>query len=392
MQNQHLMNTYARQPVAFERGEGCFLWDTKGERYLDALSGIAVCSLGHAHPAIQKAVSEQAGKLVHTSNIYEIPLQTELGNKLYEHSGMENAFITNSGAEANECAIKIARMFGNKKGINDPVIIVTEGSFHGRTLATLTATGNRKIQAGFEPLVQGFVRVPFNDIEAIKNVAKNNRHVVAILIEPIQGEGGINVPADDYLNQVRSLCDEHDWLMMLDEIQSGMCRTGKWFAHQHNAIKPDVMTIAKALANGVPIGACLADGKASHVLQPGNHGSTFGGNPLACAAALATIEQMETNEIAEKAASAGTYLLERFKEQLNDVRGVKVIRGKGLMLGIELDKPCVELVSRAIENKLLINVTAQKVIRLLPPLIMNRDELDLLSDTLSKIIKEFLAE
>ncbi len=392
MSSQHIMNTYGRLPVTFERGEGCYLFDTTGQAYLDALSGIAVCSLGHAHPAIQQALTEQAGKLVHTSNLYQIPKQNELSDKLCELAGMENVFFSNSGAEANECAIKIARLYGHNNEIKEPVIIVTEGSFHGRTLATLSATGNRKIQAGFEPLVQGFARVPFNDIDAIKNVAKNNKNVVAILIEPIQGEGGVNVPADDYLKQIRQLCDEHNWLMMLDEIQTGMNRTGQWFAHQHNNIKPDVMTLAKALANGVPIGACLANGKAATTLQPGNHGSTFGGNPLACAAALATIAMMQTQEITKKAHSSGEYLINHLRSMLAEVPGIVNIRGKGLMIGIELERDCTELVAKALDKNLLINVTAQNTIRLLPPLIISRAEMDLLSDKLSAIIKEFLAK
>ena len=292
-----LMHNYAPFPVNFEKGEGAVLWDTEGKTYLDALAGIAVCSLGHAHPAVTKAICDQAGKLVHTSNIYGISNQQELADKLTQLSGMDNVFFSNSGAEANEAAIKLARLFGHSKNIDQPAIIVMEGSFHGRTMATLTATGNRKIHAGFEPLVQGFVRAPYNDVEAIKSIAKNNPNVVAVLVEPITGEGGINIPADDYLNQIREICDENNWLMMLDEIQTGMCRTGKWFAFQHNNITPDVMTLAKALGNGVPIGACLAKGEAAKLFQPGNHGSTYGGNPLVTSAALAVIKTCEQDKL-----------------------------------------------------------------------------------------------
>ena len=285
-----LMHNYAPLPVTFKKGEGALLWDTEGKMYLDALAGIAVCALGHAHPAVTKAICEQAGNLVHTSNLYGIGNQQALADKLTSLSNMDNVFFSNSGAEANEAAIKLARLFGHSKNIDQPAIIVMEGSFHGRTMATLTATGNRKVQAGFEPLVQGFIRAPYNDIEAIKNIASNNPNVVAVLVEPIIGEGGINIPADDYLNQIRNICDANDWLMMVDEIQTGICRTGEWFAFQHNGITPDVMTLAKALGNGVPIGACLAKGKAATLFQPGHHGSTYGGNPLVTSAALAVIE------------------------------------------------------------------------------------------------------
>lgn len=390
MNNQHLMNTYGRLPIAFEKGEGCYLWDTNGNKYLDAVSGVAVCSLGHAHPAVSKALCEQANTLVHTSNLYQIPKQTQLGDKLFELSGMERVFFSNSGAEANEAAIKLARLYGHNNGIKDPLIIVTENSFHGRTLATLSATGNRKIQVGFEPLVHGFVRVPYNDIEAIKHVAKNNKNIVAILVEPAQGEGGVNIPDANYLNEIRTLCDEHNWLMMLDEIQTGMCRTGQWFAHQHNKIKPDVMTLAKALANGVPIGACLANGKAAEVFKPGNHGSTFGGNPLACAAAIATIEAMESSNLKTQAAESGKYLVSQLANKLDSIPGIVEIRHKGMIIGIELDRPCAELVTKALEKKLLINVTAQNVIRLLPPLNIGKEEIDFLVSTLSELIKEFL--
>ena len=384
-----LMNTYNRLPVTFEHGEGVWLWDDKGNKYLDALGGIAVCGLGHAHPAVTAAVCEQAGKLVHTSNLYGIKNQEQLGNELASLSGMEKIFFCNSGAEANEAAIKIARKFGHSKGINEPVIIVTNGSFHGRTLATLTATGNRKVQAGFEPLVQGFARVDFSDVDAIKTIAKNSANVVAILVEPIQGEGGINIPDDNYLNQLRDLCDQHDWLLMLDEIQTGLCRTGKWFAFQHNNITPDVMTLAKALGNGVPIGACLAHGKAASVLQAGNHGTTFGGNPLACSAGLAVIETIKKNKLDKQSQKMGTYLLDAFNKALSSNPQVTDIRGKGLMIGIELAFPCAELVKLALDKGLLINVTAEKVIRLLPPLIINKEDADVIANGVIELINEF---
>jgi len=382
-----LMNTYARQALSFTRGEGAYLWDDKGNKYLDALGGIAVCGLGHSHPALSDVICEQAKTLLHTSNIYHIPHQEQLANKLCSITGMDNVFFGNSGAEANEAAIKIARLFGHNKRINDPMIIVMENSFHGRTMATLTATGNRKIQAGFEPLVHGFVRVPFNDIDAIRQVAKNSKNIVAILVEPIQGEGGINIPDSDYLNNLRDVCDEFDWLLMLDEIQTGMCRTGKWFAHQHNQITPDVMTVAKSLGNGIPIGACLASGKAANIFQPGNHGSTYGGNPFATKVALSVIETLESIEATALATQQGKYLLDAFNESLKDSDIVANIRGLGMMLGIELNQPCTELVSQAIEKQLLINVTAQNTIRLLPPLIFEKTQCDELVSTLSQLIK-----
>lgn len=392
MTDKHLMKTYNRQPIALEKGEGVYVWDKNGNKYLDALGGIAVCSLGHAHPDISRAICEQSNKLIHTSNIYHISAQEKLADQLCEISGMDCAFFSNSGAEANEAAIKIARLYGHKKQIQDPVIIVTENSFHGRTLATLSATGNRKIQAGFEPLVHGFARVPYNDLDAIREVAKNAKNVVAILVEPIQGEGGINIPDSDYLNGIRNMADEHDWLMMLDEIQTGMCRTGKWFAYQHNNIKPDVMTLAKALGNGMPIGACLAAGKAAEVFQPGNHGSTYGGNPLACHTASAVVDTMKKINAAEKAAELGKYLLDSFKQQLLNREGVTDVRGLGLMIGIQLEKDCPELVGKAIENGLLINVTAGNVIRLLPAIVTTKEQADELVNKLVSLISAFLAE
>ena len=385
------MHNYAPLPVNFEKGEGAVLWDDKGKTYLDALGGIAVCGLGHAHPAVTKAICEQAGKLVHTSNLYGISKQQELADKLTSLSGMDNVFFSNSGAEANEAAIKLARLFGHSKNIDQPAIIVMEGSFHGRTMATLTATGNRKIHAGFEPLVQGFVRAPYNDIEAIKNIAKNNSNVVAVLVEPITGEGGINIPADDYLNQIRDICNEQNWLMMLDEIQTGICRTGKWFAHQHNGSTPDVMTRAKALGNGVPIGACLAKGEASKLFQPGHHGSTYGGNPLVTSAALAVIDTCEKNNLADRAAILNKKIIAGFKENFKDLEAVIDIRGKGLMIGIQLDRPCAELVKAGLDAGILINVTAGDVVRLLPPLIISDEQADQIIKMVSDLIHKFVA-
>jgi len=386
------MSTYGRLPVTFERGEGCWLWDTDNQKYLDAFSGVAVCNLGHAHPEITNALCEQAKKLTHTSNWYGIANQKKLADELIQLSGMDNVFFCNSGAEANETAIKIARLYGHQKKISNPVIIVTENSFHGRTLATLSATGNRKVQAGFEPLVTGFVRVPFNDLEALNNVAQNNQNVVAVLVEPIQGEGGINIPDENYLPGIRQLCDKHQWLMMLDEVQTGMCRTGKWFAFQHSNCKPDVMPLAKALANGVPIGACLARGDAANVLQPGNHGSTFGGNPLATSAALATINVMKNANLANQSLKLGKNMLAAFQYAFRKEPHVKNIRGSGLMIGIELDCPCFELVATALEQKLLINVTAERTIRLLPPLTISEAESKLITDQVISLIKHFIAK
>lgn len=383
------MNTYARLPVRFERGEGVWLWDTEGNRYLDALAGVAVCNLGHAHPAIRDALCDQAGTLVHTSNIYQIDTQERLGEMLCQQAGMDKVFFSNSGAEANEAAIKIARLYGHKKQIQNPHVIVMENSFHGRTMATLSATGNRKVQAGFEPLVSGFARAPYNDLEAIRHIAENNQEIVAILVEPVQGEGGVRTPDPGYLRGLREICDEHGWLLMLDEIQTGMARTGKLFAHQHDSITPDVMTLAKGLGNGFPVGACLARGEAAETLAPGTHGSTFGGNPLACRVGLTVLETMLAEDIAAKAASMGEYLLEQFAEKLSGIEGVRDIRGRGLMVGIELDRDCPELVAQALEQKLLINVTAGNTIRLLPPLTLEQKEADqivaIVSDLVSKL-------
>jgi acetylornithine/N-succinyldiaminopimelate aminotransferase len=386
-----LMATYRRLPVTFTHGEGAWLWDEAGKRYLDALSGIAVCGLGHAHPAVREALCEQAGSLIHTSNLYQIAAQTELGAQLTACAGMDRVFFGNSGAEANEAALKLARLHGHQHGIERPAILVMENSFHGRTLATLSATGNRKVQAGFEPLVQGFVRVPYNDLGAVDIAAANRPDIVAVLVEPIQGEGGINIPAPDYLPGLRAICDRQGWLLMLDEIQTGMGRTGRLFAHQHSGIQPDVMTLAKGLANGVPIGACLARGVAATVLGPGSHGSTFGGNPLACRAASVVLATLEGEGLVDRATHLGNQIKTGLRQALGRQPGVRDIRGLGLMIGIELDRPCAELVGQALAAGLLINVTAERVIRLLPPLILERDQVELLVDQLARLIAAFLA-
>jgi acetylornithine aminotransferase len=372
----HLMNTYARLPVSFSHGQGIYLFDTDGNRYFDALTGLAVCGLGHAHPRVTRALTEQAGRLLHTSNLYEIPRQTELAARLTALSGMDRAFFGNSGAEANEAAIKIARLLGHQRDIKVPAIIVMDDAFHGRTMGTLTATGNRKVHAGFEPLLSGFVRAPYNDVAAIQTIADNNPEVVAVFLEPILGEGGIVIPDPEYLGALRRICDEHDWLLMLDEVQSGNGRTGRYFAYQHTDILPDVVTTAKGLANGVPIGVCLARGIAADVFQPGNHGSTFGGNPLACAAAEAVLDSLEEDKLIDRAAELGNRLLEGFRAALAGDNRVVDIRGQGLMLGIELDVSCTSLVAKALDEGLLINVTQDKVIRLLPPLILSDAEAD----------------
>ncbi len=387
-----LMHTYQRLPVTFDHGDGAWLVDTQGKRYLDALSGIAVCGLGHAHPAVTAALRDQAGKLLHTSNLYGIAEQEQLGEVLCRHAGMERVFFGNSGAEANEAAIKLARLHGHNRGIDKPAIVVMDNSFHGRTMATLSATGNRKAQAGFEPLVQGFVRVPYGDLEAVRAVAENRSDVVAVLLEPIQGEGGIRIPQDGYLEGIRSLCDANDWLMMLDEVQSGMGRTGQFFAFQHSAAVPDVMTLAKALGNGVPIGACLARGDAARLFGPGSHGSTFGGNPLVCRAALTVCETLQADDLTNRASALGKRIVQGFRDQLHDVAAVEDIRGRGLMIGIELAQPCAALVGMALEAGLLINVTAANVVRLLPPLILSDEEADHLVQTLAPIIRQFLTD
>jgi acetylornithine/N-succinyldiaminopimelate aminotransferase len=387
-----LMHTYTRQPVTFTRGEGPWLYDDQGKRYLDAISGIAVCGLGHAHPAVSEALCEQARTLVHTSNLYQVATQEALGRRLCTLAGMDAAFFGNSGAEANEAAIKLARLYGHRRDIAEPEIVVMEQSFHGRTLATLSATGNRKVQAGFEPLVRGFVRAPYGDLEAVRQIAANRPNVVAVLVEPVQGEGGIRVPHADYFSGLRNLCDEFGWLLMLDEIQSGMGRSGRWFAHQLSGIRPDVMTLAKALGNGMPIGACLARGQAAEVFAPGNHGSTFGGNPLACRTALAVIDTIEANGLVERAAALGQRMLGELREALDGVAGVTEVRGLGLLLGVELERSCGELVGRALERGLLINVTAGNVIRLLPPLVTDDEQARSIVDDVAALVREFLAE
>ena len=390
--NDHLMHNYGRLPVRFVRGEGALLWDEQERRYLDALSGIAVCGLGHAHPAVTAALCDQAATLVHTSNLYEIPLQERLAAELCARTGLDRAFFCNSGAEANEAAIKLARLHASGRGIRKPHILVMENSFHGRTLATLTATGNTRIQAGFEPLVEGFTRVPYNDLEAVRRAAAEVEGIVAVLVEPVQGEGGIQVPSPDYLAGLRAICDEQGWLLMLDEIQTGIGRTGEWFAFQHAGILPDVLTLAKGLGNGFPIGTCLARGPAAELFQPGHHGTTFGGNPLGCRTALAVLETMEQEQLPARAERLGKQLQAGFRTRLEHTAGVVEIRGHGLMLAIALDRPCGDLVKRALERGLLINVTAQSVIRLLPPLTFTDEQGDELIETVCALVTEFLQE
>ncbi len=384
-----LMHSYRRLVLTPEKGAGSWIWDTQGNKYLDALSGIAVCALGHANKAISKAICSQSEQLIHTSNLYSIPAQEALGETLCKHADMDSIFFCNSGAEANEAAIKIARLYAHSISIRAPEIVVTEGAFHGRTMATLTATGNRKIQAGFEPLVQGFVRAPYNNIEALEHISVNSKNVVAIMIEPIQGEGGIIIPGENYLTAVREICDKNNWLMILDEIQTGMGRTGKWFAWQHENAKPDVLTSAKALGNGFPIGACMASGKAAKMIIPGTHGSTFGGNPLGCTVSSAVISEIESNGYVARCKELGDRLLHGFETNLSTCSMVKDIRGKGLMIGIELDRDCNSLMQTGIENGLLINVTAGNVIRLLPPYILTNNETDEIISKVSKLILDF---
>jgi acetylornithine/N-succinyldiaminopimelate aminotransferase len=390
--SEHLMNTYGRQPVTFEKGVGVWLYDADGNAYLDALSGVAVNGLGHAHPKFVAAVSAQVGRLVHVSNIYQIAEQARLADRLAEISGMDKVFFCNSGCEANEAAIKLARLYGHNKGVENPEIIVMERAFHGRTMATLSATGNRKTQAGFEPLVSGFVRVPYDDLEAVQQVAKRKNNVVAILVEPVQGEGGIHIPADmtAYFQGLRQVCDDNGWLLMLDEVQSGIGRTGTWFAFQHTGIMPDVMSLAKGLGSGVPIGACLAKGAAADVFTPGKHGSTFGGNPLATTAGISTLDIISEEKLRENAEAMGDYLNAQFSEAFKGNKAVVNIRNAGLMIGIELDRPCSDLVKMALAQQLLINVTADKVIRLLPPLIISKQEAQELVSRLVPIVKSFL--
>ncbi|MBE0548070.1 MAG: aspartate aminotransferase family protein [Rubrivivax sp.] len=388
----HVMNTYGRLPIAMSHGRGCWLWDTEGRKYLDGLGGIAVNTLGHAHPQLVPALQDQIGKLIHSSNYYEVPLQEQLAAKLCEISGLEVAFFCNSGLEANEGALKIARKFGHDKGITRPEIIVYEKAFHGRSIATLSATGNPKVQKGFEPLVEGFVRVPLNDLAAIEEVARSHPDVVAVFLETIQGEGGINASRWDYLQGLRRVCDERGWLLMLDEVQCGIGRTGKWFAHQWAGIVPDVMPLAKGLGSGVPIGAIVAGPRAANVLGPGNHGTTFGGNPLAMRAGVETLRIMEEDGLLAHAAAVGELLRAGLARELGALAGVKEIRGAGLMIGIELDRPCGVLVGRAATAGLLISVTADNVIRLVPPLVLSANEAQQIVDLLCPLVKSFLAE
>ena len=387
----HVMNTYARLPVAFSHGDGSWVTDTEGKLYLDALSGIAVNTLGHNHPELVAAIAAQAGRLLHTSNLYQMPLQEQLANRLCAISGMQEVFFCNSGCEANEAAIKLARFYGNQRGIENPTIVVMEKSFHGRTMATLTATGNRKIQAGFEPLVAGFLRVPYNDLAAIREVAQHNKSIVAVMYEAVQGEGGIHMADLDFQRGVRQLCDENAWLMICDEVQCGIGRTGPWFGFQHAGIVPDVATLAKGLAGGVPVGACLASGKATGLFGPGNHGTTFGGNQLAMTAALTTLDVVEKEGLRENAVRIGQLIRDELKAALAGVAGVVDIRGNGLMIGIELDRPCGAIVQKGLEAGVLINVTADCVVRLLPALNFGEDDAHELVARLAKLIRAFLA-
>jgi acetylornithine aminotransferase len=388
----HVMNTYGRLPLALSHGQGCRVWDVNGKAYLDALGGIAVNTLGHNHPRLVPALQDQISKLIHTSNYYHIPLQEALAAKLVELSGMTNVFFCSTGLEANEAALKLARKFGHDKGIERPEIVVYDKAFHGRSIATLSATGNPKVQAGFGPLVEGFIRVPLNDVEALKKATAGNPNVVAVFLEAIQGEGGVNPMDADYLRAVRKLCDEQDWLLMIDEVQCGMGRTGKWFAHQWAGILPDVMPLAKGLGSGVPIGAVVAGPKAAHIFAPGNHGSTFGGNPLAMRAGVETIRIMEEDGLLANAVKVGEHLKAALQRELGSLPGLKEIRGRGLMLGVELKVPCSELVGRAADQGLLISVTADSVIRLVPSLIMTTAEADEVVGILCPLVKQLLKE
>ncbi len=387
--SQVLMTTYNRIPVDFVRGEGSWVIDAEGNRYLDAISGIAVCALGHSHPGFIKAVQDQVATLVHTSNLYGVPLQTRLAEKLCQVSGMDRVFFCNSGAEANEAQIKLARMFGHSKGIDVPGIIVMEGAFHGRTMGALTATHSNRHQDGFAPFLDGFYRVPFNDIAAVAKTINSHDNIVALLVEPIQGEGGVVVPSADYLTDLRHLCDEHDMLLMLDEVQTGNGRTGKYFAYQHNNILPDVISTAKGLGNGFPIGACLAHGRAAEIFQPGHHATTFGGSPLACAAALAVIDAIAAENLLENATVMGDRIKFGISLRLKDATHVKAVRGKGLMIGIELDTPCGDLVGQARARGILINVASGNVIRLVPPLNINEADSDLIIEVISELVSAF---
>ena len=387
----HLMNTYARQPVAFVKGQGVWLWDEAGKKYLDALAGIAVNTLGHNHPRLVAALGEQVSRLIHSSNLFRIPLQEAAAERVCAITGLDEVFFCNSGCEANEAAIKIARKYGHERGIGEPAIIVMEHSFHGRTLATLSATGSRKVQAGFEPLVQGFVRVPLNDLEAVRQVAAHNKNVAAVLVEPIQGEGGINLARLEYLKALKEICEQHDWLFIADEVQCGLGRTGKWFVYQHAGVLPDVVPLAKGLGSGVPVGACVAGGRAKGVLKPGNHGSTFGGNPLAMAAVATTLDTIREEGLLTNALKVGDAIRGGLAAALDGVAGVTEVRGMGLMIGVELDRPCGELVQRALEAGLVVNVTAENVIRLLPALVMSDAEGREVVVRLAPLVRNFLA-
>ncbi|HWH41819.1 MAG TPA: aspartate aminotransferase family protein [Usitatibacter sp.] len=391
MSATHLMHTYAPQPVAFARGEGAWLWDTAGKRYLDALAGIAVNGLGHNHPALTRAIAEQAQRLIHVSNLFQVPEQEAAAAKMCALSGMDNVFFANSGAEANEAAIKLARLHGHQRGIENPQIVVMEKAWHGRTLATLSATGSRKAQAGFEPLMGGFIRVPYNDVAAIERIAENPS-IVAVLMEVLQGEGGIHIANTEYVRKLRELCDQRQWLLMIDEVQSGIGRTGRWFAHQWSGIVPDVITLAKGLGSGVPVGACLARGAAAKVFKPGNHGTTFGGGPLICVAVTTTLETIERDGLVDHAKHTGDVIQGGLKKALLGYPGVKDVRGIGLMLGVELDRPCGDITRRALEAGLVINVTADSVIRLLPPLVLTREQAEQVVAILVPLVKAFLAE
>ena len=387
----YVMNTYSRQPIGFVKGEGAWLWDDQGKRYLDCVSGVAVASVGHAHPTVTNAICEQAKSMLHTSNLYRIFRQEELAERICKLAGMDEAFFCNSGAEANEAAIKLARLYGHKSGVENSHIIVMEKAWHGRTLATLSATGSRKAQAGFEPLMDGFVRVPYNDASAVQQIADRQTNVVAVLVEVLQGEAGVIMADMDYIRALRKICDERQWLFMIDEVQCGIGRTGKWFGFQHADVKPDVITLAKGLGSGVPIGACLAAGRATGVFGPGNHGSTFGGGPLVCAASLATLQAIDEEKLLDKGTQTGEWIRSELRAQLNGVSGVIDIRGLGMMMGIELDRPCGDIVKRALAQGMLVNVTGDKVVRLLPPLIFTQAQAQQLVSTLVPIIKEFLA-
>jgi acetylornithine/N-succinyldiaminopimelate aminotransferase len=387
----HVMNTYARLPVAFVRGRGVWLYDEAGKEYLDALAGIAVNTLGHAHPRLVKALTEQIGRLIHTSNLFQIPLQEQAADRIAEITGLDEVFFCNSGLEANEAAIKVARKYGHDRGVAEPAIIVMEKAFHGRSLATLSATGSRKVQAGFEPLVQGFVRVPLNDLDAVRQVAERNKNVVAVFVEPIQGEGGINVSRLEYLRGLNEICDANEWLFMSDEVQCGLGRTGKWFVYQHAGIQPDVVPLAKGLASGVPVGACVVGGRAKGVFKPGNHGSTFGGNPLAMCGVVTTLDTVKDEGLLENALKVGDAIRGGLAAALDGVPGVVEVRGMGLMIGVELDRPCGEIVTTALERGLVVNVTADSVIRILPPLVMSEAEGREVVERLAPIVREFLA-